>query len=192
MKIRRYAAAGMAAAAALTLVAAAPASAAPGMARGTTTVVLDPGAASVLVGLGVSPEAPGTATVSNGLPSSVSFPIVGQIKGNMVSHTGGLDFSNVTNAQGGTSNVSVSHFIIDLTTGVLTGQATVDGMDLGSIPVFMLRDPKPLGDATTLPSCAGIQKGVYLSDAAAGALGVPADTFIGDACAVPTNKVKSI
>lgn len=170
----------LAAAAALTIGAvAAPANAVSpaGKARGATTVTLNTDTIGAVVGLGLTPAAvsPG---VLGGDPLQASFPIVGNSKGGMIKHTGGLSLS------AGADTLALTNYTIDVNTGVLTAKAELNGDSLGRIPLF---------DLALLPAGAGCaaSASLSLSGTAAGALtaifGAPDLTGadFGTACVAP-------
>jgi hypothetical protein len=98
------------------------------IARGTTTVDLDPGTIGVVVGdLGLAPAALTPGTLS-GLEAS--FPIVGNAKDGIIKHTGGLSLSD------GSTTLALTRYFIDLNTAQLTAMAAVDGVAVGRIPLF--------------------------------------------------------
>jgi hypothetical protein len=97
-------------------------------ARGTTTVDLDPATIGVVVNdLGLSPAAVTPGRLS-GLQAS--FPIVGNAKDGVIKHTGGLSLSD------GTTTLGLTKYFIDTNVGQLTAIATVDGVEVGRIPLF--------------------------------------------------------
>jgi hypothetical protein len=147
-------------------------------AGGTTTVVLNQPLVPALVGLGVAPVAPGTLTAP-GQVVQAAFPIT-EIDDGVVEHSGGLAF---TKAAAG--RVKITKFEVDVAAGKLTAKTTLDGRRLGRVAVFDLVAPRAIDAAGTIPACDGVAAGLTLTAAAAGALGVPAGTFIGDACVVP-------
>lgn len=180
---RRIAAAGVAAAAVISL-SAAPASASTwghsDQWPGVTTVLLNPDVVPVLVGLGVSPVAPGTLTAPGGVVQ-VAFPIIGVVHDGRIAHRGGLDFNKVN----GSHDVKITNFVVDTEKNVLTARAEVDGVKVGRIAVFALEAPQPINGM--VPACAGVPAGLTLTSGAAAALGIPwaAGVFMGDACVVP-------
>ena len=98
------------------------------VARGTTTVRLDPATIDVVVNdLGLSPAAVLPGKLS-GLEAS--FPIVGNAKDGVIKHTGGLSLSD------GTTKLSLTRYFIDTNVGQLTAMASVDGVEVGRIPLF--------------------------------------------------------
>lgn len=97
-------------------------------ARGTTTVSLDPATIGVVVNdLGLTPAAVSPGTLS-GLEAS--FPIVGNAKGGIIKHTGGLSLSD------GMTTLALTKYFIDTNVGQLTAIASVDGVEVGRIPLF--------------------------------------------------------
>ena len=169
----------LAAAAALTIGAvAAPANAVSpaGKARGATTVTLDTDTIGAVVGLGLTPAAvsPG---VLGGDPLQASFPIVGNSKGGMIKHTGGLSLS------AGADTLALTNYTIDLNTGMLTAKADLNGDSLGRIPLF------DLGPAA-VPGCvtaASLSLTADAADALTAIFGVPnlRGADFGDACVAP-------
>ncbi|HEU4913577.1 MAG TPA: hypothetical protein VFV76_16935 [Actinomycetes bacterium] len=177
--VRRVAGGIAATAAALALTAApTPAVADDDDAEGTTTVVLDQRLVPALLGLGVQPIRPGTLTAPGGV-AQVAFPIT-EVDDGVIEHSGGLMF---TKAAAG--NVRIKSFDVDPAAGVLTARTKVAGQHVGRIPVFTLGAVMPVNATGTVPGCDGVAAGLYLTEAAGAALGVPAGTFIGDACVVP-------
>jgi hypothetical protein len=155
----RIAVGALAAASTLALVAAAPASAAgltQGKARGVTTVTLDAGTVGALGGLGLSLGVlrPAGSDLS---VLKVAFPITGNAKSGVVSHTGGLSFS----AEGTT--VTLTNYQIDLGSGVLSANAAVNGDSVGRIGFL------DLGSAPADPAC-DASASLTLNEDAAGAL----------------------
>jgi hypothetical protein len=183
VKLDRRTAFGAAAVLALSLTAAAPASAhESGDARGgngTTTVVLNQGLVGALVGLGVAPVKPGTLTAPGGT-YQLAFPIT-SVQHGTVGHRGGLEFSNAA-----AGDVRITQFLVDTNKGVLTARAVVNGKHLGRIPVFTLGAVQEVAPGVT-PSCTGVAAGLSLTPTAAAALlgDGGATAFIGDACVVP-------
>ena len=153
----RIAIGALAAASTLALVAAAPASAASltqGKARGVTTVTLDAGTVGALGGLGLSLGVlrPAGSDLS---VLKVAFPITGNTKSGVVSHTGGLSFS-----AGGTT-VALTNYQIDLGSGVLSANAAVNGDSVGRIGFL------DLGAVTTPQGCDASAPLALNADAAA-------------------------
>lgn len=148
--------------------------------KGLTTVVLNQGLVSALVGLGVAPVAPGTLTAPNGT-YQVAFPITDAEHGR-IKHSGGLEF---TKAAAG--NVKITRFVVDTKSGFLTARTSVNGASIGRIAVFSLGAVQETSPGVT-PSCAGVAAGLTLTPTAAGALlgDSTATAFIGDACIVPS------
>jgi hypothetical protein len=95
---------------------------------GHTSVDLDPTTVSALTSLGfsIAPIAPGTL---NGL--TASFPITAATS-TMIDHSGGLDFTNMGTTAG------IKDFIIDLTTGVLSGSLAAGGTTTPGVNFFNL------------------------------------------------------
>lgn len=127
-----------------------------GKARGATTVTLNTGTIGAVVGLGLTPAAvaPG---VLGGNPLQASFPIVGNSKGGIITHTGGLSLT------AGSKSLALTNYHINTNTGVLTAAAALNGTDLGRIPLF------DLGSAPAQNGCAATAK-LTLGTTAAGAL----------------------
>ena len=148
--------------------------------HGLTTVVLNQGLVSALVGLGVAPVAPGTLTAPNGT-YQVAFPIT-EAEHGRIKHSGGLEF---TKAAAG--NVKITRFVVDTKSGFLTARTSVNGTSLGRIAVFKLGEVQETSAGVT-PACAGVAAGLTLTPTAAGALlgDSTATAFIGDACIVPS------
>ncbi len=148
--------------------------------EGLTTVVLNQGLVSALVGLGVAPVSPGTLTAPGGV-YQVAFPIT-SIDDGRIKHSGGLDFSKAA-----AGDVKITRFVVNTRTGFLTARTSVNGHVIGRIPVFKLGPVQETSPGVT-PSCAGVAAGLTLTPAAASALlGDPGATaFIGDACIVPS------
>jgi hypothetical protein len=144
---------------------------------GTTTVVLNQSIVGALVGLGVAPVKPGTLTAPGGV-YQVAFPIT-EIEHGKIAHRGGLEF---TKAAAG--DVKITKFVINTKTGLLTAKTKVNGKYVGRLPIFKLGALQEVSPGVT-PACTGIAAGLTLTPEAAGALGVPAGLFIGDACVVP-------
>lgn len=165
--------------AALTLTAAQSAQAVTpqGKARGATTVTLNSGTIGTVVGLGLTPAAVGPA-VLGGTPLQASFPIVGNLKGGVIKHTGGLSLT------AGSTVLTLTNYDIDTTKGVLTAEAAVNGADLGRVPLF------DLGKADPQSGCAATAE-LTLDSAAAGALTTVFDApdltgaDFGTACVAP-------
>jgi hypothetical protein len=108
------------------------------IARGTTTVDLDPETIEVVVNdLGLLPAAVNPGKLS-GLQAS--FPIVGNANDGVIKHTGGLSLSD------GMTTLALTKYFIDTNVGQLTAIATVDGVEVGRIPLF---------DVTLLAPAAG-------------------------------------
>lgn len=148
-----------------------------GKARGATTVTLNATTIGEVVGLGLTPAAvaPG---VLGGSPLQASFPIVGNAKGGVIKHTGGLSLT------AGSTTLTLTNYDIDTTKGVLTAAAAVDGDALGRVALF------DLGPAPAQPGCAATAE-LTLDKAAAGALAAVfkapdlTGTDFGQACVAP-------
>ena len=148
---------------------------------GVTTVVLNPALVPVLVNtLKVSPVAPATVTAPRGV-TQASFPI-SEVEGKLIEHRGGLRFTPV-----GGGALRITQFDVDLRTGFLSAQTSLNGQRLGRVDVFRLGPVQPV--AGKVPSCSGTAAGLTLTPQAAKALGAPsfAGAFVGDACVVPGN-----
>jgi hypothetical protein len=146
---------------------------------GVTTVVLDPTLVPVLVNtLKVQPVAPGALTSSHGT-TTATFPI-SEVEGKVIEHRGGLRFTPV-----GGGTLRITQFAVDLRTGFLSAQASLNGTRLGEVDVFALGPVRPV--AGKVPSCSGTPAGLTLTSQAARALGAPSfgGAFVGDACVVP-------
>ena len=146
---------------------------------GTTTVTTGPGIASTLLRNGILPLAvpPGRQSFgySGGLTTSFSFPVtggavdLGTLAGT-IEHRGGITFLNVRNGK----KLTVSDFVIDTRTGVLTGR--VNGTDT-RVPVFTL----DLSAATVSAKGKKVTVGnidVLLTEVAAGALNQTLGTHV--------------
>ena len=127
-----------------------------GQARGATTVTLNTVTIGAVVGLGLTPAAlaPG---VLGGDPLQASFAIVGNSKGGIIKHTGGLSLT------AGNKSLALTNYYINTNTGVLTAEAALNGTSLGRIPLF------DLGSAPAKAGCAATAE-LTLTNAAAGAL----------------------
>ncbi|MFC8504328.1 hypothetical protein ACFUC1_18375 [Pedococcus sp. NPDC057267] len=183
--LRTRTAAGLAAAGALALATAVatPASASTTgdqQGNGTTTVVLNPALVPTLVDtLKVRTVTPGMLSAPGGV-AQVSFPIT-RIKGGVISHVGGLEFTPV-----GGGDLKITKFDVDTNTGYLTAVTRLNGKKLPSrVKIFALGAVQPVNGAA--PACAGVPAGLTLTSDAANALGAPsfAGAFVGDACVVP-------
>ncbi len=107
---------------------------------GTTTVTTGPGIATTLLRNGILPlaTAPGRQAFGydRGLTTSFSFPVTGgavdlTTLGGTIEHRGGIVFVNLRNGK----KLKVSDFVIDTTTGVLTGRVNATST---RVPVFQL------------------------------------------------------
>lgn len=101
---------------------------------GNTTVDLNAGTVTALVGLGfsVAPVAPATADLMASPPMAV-FPITGGDDTTNINHSGGLSFT-----KGGTT-ASIENFVINLAgpnAGKLTGDLVAGGMTTNGVPFF--------------------------------------------------------
>ena len=154
-----------------------------GLARGTTTVTLDQGTIGAVVGLGLTPAAvePGVLGTDGG-ELLAAFPIVGNMRGGVIKHTGGLSLS------AGGDVLTLTNYAIDLRDPmhpVLRAMAAWNGDELGQIVLF------DLGAAPAGFSCGGVAASLSLDAEAAGALhalfGAPnlTGTHFGTACVVP-------
>lgn len=148
--------------------------------NGTTTVVLNPALVPTLVDtLKVRTVSPGMLSAPGGV-AQVSFPITG-VKGGVISHVGGLEFTPV-----GGGDLKITKFDVDTNTGYLTAVTRLNGKKLPTrVNIFALGPVQPVNGAN--PSCAGVPAGLTLTQDAANALGAPsfAGAFVGDACVVP-------
>ena len=105
--------------------------------KGATEVMLSPVVINALVSQGITLSKIAPAKLGGQVArfpingGSVEQPIASQLKAS-VNYTGGLSFKkkNVT--------VKVSKFIIDTTTGQLTGNVVANGLPLGRLPLFDL------------------------------------------------------
>ncbi|MDX2181391.1 MAG: PEP-CTERM sorting domain-containing protein [Bryobacteraceae bacterium] len=107
-----------------------------GIAGGTTSVELDPATAAILTGaLTITPLGTGTLVgLTATFPITGGFidPVTGMAQ---IEHVGsGLGFSD------GTDTLDLTDFLIDVdlvaVTGILSGQAALNGAALGSVPLF--------------------------------------------------------
>jgi hypothetical protein len=101
---------------------------------GNTTVNLNAGTVSALVGLGfsVAPIAPATADLGATPPTAV-FPIIGGDSTTNINHSGGLAFT-----KGGVT-ADIQNFVINLAganAGKLTGDLVAGGMTTNNVPFF--------------------------------------------------------
>ncbi|QGF23579.1 hypothetical protein [Raineyella fluvialis] len=153
-----------------------------GAARGVTRVTLDTGTVGAVVGLGLTPAAvaPG---VLGGSPLQAAFPIVGNMKGGIVKHTGGLSLT-----KGGTV-LTLTNYSINENTGRLTAEAAVNGTEVGRIPLFHLDNvhTNVAGCAVTAdldlsPEASAAVHDVFGLDIAPQAL---AGAHFGNACVAP-------
>jgi hypothetical protein len=125
------------------------------VARGTTSVDLEPATIDVVVNvLGLSPAAVTPGQLS-GLEAS--FPIVGNAKDGVIKHVGGLSLSD------GETTLKLTRYFIDTNVGQLTAVASVDDVRVGRIPLF---------DVTLIAPAAGCAASadLALTSDAAGAL----------------------
>ncbi|HSN05729.1 MAG TPA: hypothetical protein VLV82_00145 [Candidatus Angelobacter sp.] len=150
-----------------------------GKARGATTVTLDASTIGAVVGLGLTPASVGPA-VLGGSPLQATFPITGKFaKNDIVRHVGGLSLTDSMGRQ-----LALTNYRIDLSRGVLTAQAAVNGADVGRVDLF------DLGAAPEQDGCAATAE-LTLDAQAAGALtmvfGAPDLTGadFGTACVAP-------
>ena len=149
---------------------------------GRTTVVLNPSLVPTLVDtLKVQALAPGRLAAPGGV-AQVSFPIT-QVRGGVVSHVGGLDFTPV-----GGGDLRITKFDVNLNTGYLTAKTRLNGATVGRVNIFALGPVQPINGSA--PACAGVAAGLTLTNDAAAALGAPsfAGAFVGDACVVPATQ----
>ena len=150
-----------------------------GQARGATTVTLNQDTIGAVIDLGLTPAAlqPGVLGM-NGDELQAAFPIVGNLKGGVIKHTGGLSLS-----AGGTV-LALTNYHIDLrdeSNPVLTAIATVNDDEVGRITLV------DLGAAAPQAGCAATAS-LSLDAQAAGALSMIFDApdltgaDFGDAC----------
>jgi hypothetical protein len=153
-----------------------------GHARGATTVTLNQDTIGAVIDLGLTPGAvaPGVLGMSDD-DLQAAFPIVGNLKGGVIKHTGGLSLS-----AGGTV-LTLTNYFIDLRDAenpILTALAAVNGDEVGRVTLF------DLGAAAPQSGCAATAS-LSLDAQAAGALtavfGAPDLTGadFGDACVAP-------
>ena len=147
--------------------------------KGTTTVVLNPELVPVLVDtLKVAPIKPGMLSAPGGM-AQVSFPIT-EVEKDEIEHSGGLRFTPV-----GGGSLKITEFEVELDDMELEAETWLNGKKLGDVDIFDLGEAMAINGE--VPSCDGVQAGLYLTADAAGALGAPdfAGAFVGDACVVP-------
>lgn len=153
--VARLAAAAAATAAGVGLIAPSAWAVAPaGNARGVTTVELTSAAVGALGPLAPAPVAP---AVLGGSPLVAAFPVVGNQNAGVVKHVGGLSLT------GAAGTLSLTNYDIVLSQGVLTADASLNGSDLGRIPLFTVTPE------ATAPGCFASAE-LFLSPQAAGAL----------------------
>jgi hypothetical protein len=146
---------------------------------GSTTVVVNPELLPTLVDeLELAPIAPAEISTPGGVAQAV-FPIT-EVEGKEIEHSGGLQFSPI-----GGGSLKITEFEVDLRSGYLSAEATLNGQDIDEVNIFRLGEAQPINGA--VPACAGTQAGLTLTPEAAAALGAPsfAGAFVGDACVVP-------
>lgn len=141
-----------------------------GKAKGYTSVTLTADAAAAILGpLGGGVLKPGTVNLSSG---SVGFPIVGNGKGGVIKHTGGLSFS-------GDSTVVIRNFWIDTNTWQLTANTFVNGQFVARAAIF------DVNSSTLQVTLTAFAAGA-LSDLVLGSPGaIPAGFVIGTASVNP-------
>lgn len=94
---------------------------------GTTSVTLTSAPTLTSLGLGVAPTGTATVTLGSGGIPIASFGITGNTPDNLIFHDGsGLRFS------AGANNLAISNFLINTTTGVITGSVSVNGTAVGN------------------------------------------------------------
>lgn len=150
-----------------------------GKARGSTTVDLNTDTIDAVVGLGLTPApmSPGVLG-AHGDDLLAAFPIVGNLKGGVIKHTGGLSLSTAD------TTLALTNYWIDTNAGVLTAYAEVNGSAVGRLPLF------DLSGAPAQSGCAATASLSLTSDAAAAltaVFGAPNLTGadFGDACVAP-------
>jgi hypothetical protein len=153
-----------------------------GLARGATTVTLNQNTIGAVVGLGLTPAPVKPAVLgTSGGDLQASFPIVGNLRGGIIKHTGGLSLSTDDTV------LTLTNYFIDLRDAqhpVLTAFAAVNGDAVGRITLF------DLGSASSQSACAATTS-LALAGQAAGALtaifGAPNLTGadFGTACVAP-------
>ncbi len=150
-----------------------------GKARGATIVTLNQQTIGAVVDLGLTP-APVTPGVlgMHGDELQAAFPIVGGLRGGIIKHTGGLSLTADDTV------LTLTRYAIDSNTGQLIASASVNGAEVGRVPLF------DLGGAPPANGC-GATASLALSSDAAGALtavfGAPDLTGadFGTACVAP-------
>jgi hypothetical protein len=150
-----------------------------GKARGATTVTLDQATIGAIVGLGLTPApvSPGVLG-THGDDLLASFPIVGNLSGGVIKHTGGLSLS------AGSTVLALTNYAIDTNEGVLTAAAAVNGDSVGRLPLF------DLGSAPEKEGClatASLSLTNEAADALTAVFGAPdlSGADLGDACVAP-------
>jgi hypothetical protein len=94
---------------------------------GTTNVTLTSAPTLTSLGLGVAPTGTATVTLGSGGIPIASFGITGNTPDNLIFHDGsGLRFS------AGSNNLAISNFLINTTTGIITGSVSVNGTSVGN------------------------------------------------------------
>jgi hypothetical protein len=165
---------------ALLAVACVPAAAAAGERYGATTLTLDPGAASALTGLGVTPApiAPANATASGQLAFPITNSFRHALRTGAIRHSGGISLT------AGATTVALEDFVIEplrnrLTARVGTARVPILSLDLSRARLSLGFGTLKLGPV-----------GGRLTDVAAGALNqafglapgtIPAGLKLGDA-----------
>jgi hypothetical protein len=144
---------------------------------GTTTVNLNAGTVTALVGLGfsIAPIAPATANLEATPPNAV-FPITGGDSSTNINHSGGLAFtrSGIT--------ADIENFVINLAgpnAGKLTGDLIAGGTTTNNVPFFDIG----AGNALTLD--ATLAAGLSSVYGIPNLTGTPIGTAVINASAVP-------
>lgn len=141
-----------------------------GKAKGYTSVTLTADAAAAILGpLGGGVLKPGTIDLSSG---SVGFPIVGNGKGGVIKHTGGLSFS-------GENEVEIRNFWINTDTWQLTANTFVNGQFVARAAIFDVNSATL--QVTLTPFAAGALSDLVLDSPGA----IPAGFVIGTASVNP-------
>jgi hypothetical protein len=146
--------------------------------RGTTAVAFDPAALTALAPLNPRAIKPSSLSLAADDASVLgSFPIIGNLRGGAIAHSGGLVLTD------GSSSLALSAFVIDTRAAspVLTAQVAVNGVNQGRVPFL---------DVSPVPAAPGCDVSAELTLASTAGFAV-ADVFgvadltgapIGQAC----------
>ena len=144
---------------------------------GTTTVNLNPGTVTALVGLGfsIAPIAPATANLGSA-PPSAAFPITGGDSATNINHSGGLAFTKDS------ITADIANFVINLAgpnAGKLTGDLTAGGSTTNNVPFF------DIGAGNSLTVDAALASGLSSVYGIPNLTGTPIGTVTINASAIP-------